>query len=437
MNLNKCHPASFEELLKAAGDAKDRAELKRFRWTPTVRKIFQQINRYAVAGDVIAQYNTEYTSVAWGTFRFLLLFVVEEGTTAEKLSEALDSLIQIILRAQEYAALFSAHSGSSTFGVFVTLQDNLTLLYAEVLNFLVRATIFFGKQAIRRYVSAGFSPFDTQFRSILDRVDKLESNVGKDVLLLNSEAENRRQEYEDGVWLKPADFSSRLDDLLRRHLSGTCGWFLHSDTYGAWRDSSKDPQIPNLLWVHGKPGCGKSVLAAQIILDLKSSAYDVVSYVFCKSGEENKSDLKDILRNVVHQVICAASPSKLSIHHIVRNARLSAKTPHAQEIGQLWSLLQQILGTGTRVCCIIDGLDECNGTPEEQIPFLNRLSDVFHTAKTTTKLAVISRLGTSELSHPSLWSSIQIESSDIREDIEVFVSKKLQDSIILNRQRER
>lgn len=125
---------------------------------------------------------------------------------AEKLSEALDSLIQIVLRAQEYAVLFSTHSGSSTAGVFLTLQDNLTHLYAEVLNFLVRATIFFDKRAMSqvqkkchrmkhadslegRYMSAGFSPFDTQFKGILDRVDKLENSVGKDVALLNSEGE--------------------------------------------------------------------------------------------------------------------------------------------------------------------------------------------------------------------------------------------------------
>jgi hypothetical protein len=72
IDLKDCQKASFEELLKTANEAKDRAESKRFRWTPTVRKIFQQISQYAVAGDIITQYNTEYTSVAWGSFRFLL-----------------------------------------------------------------------------------------------------------------------------------------------------------------------------------------------------------------------------------------------------------------------------------------------------------------------------------------------------------------------------
>lgn len=47
---------------------------------------------------------------------------------AEKLSKALDSLIPIVLRAQEYAVLFSSHSGSSIAGMFVTLQDHLTHL---------------------------------------------------------------------------------------------------------------------------------------------------------------------------------------------------------------------------------------------------------------------------------------------------------------------
>ena len=67
--------------MKAAGDAKDRAELKRFRWTPTVQKIFKLINRYAVAGDIIAQYDSQYTSIAWGTFRFLFLVSIKSVTS--------------------------------------------------------------------------------------------------------------------------------------------------------------------------------------------------------------------------------------------------------------------------------------------------------------------------------------------------------------------
>ena len=68
--------------------------------------------------------------------------------TSEKLSDALENSVQIIFRAEEYAKLFSTHSGSSTERVFQTLQENLTCLYAEILNFLVRATKFFQNSTI-------------------------------------------------------------------------------------------------------------------------------------------------------------------------------------------------------------------------------------------------------------------------------------------------
>jgi hypothetical protein len=64
---------SFEQFHNVAIQAKSDTERKRYRWTPAIQRIFQQINRYAAAGDMISQYNTEYTAIAWGTVRFLFL----------------------------------------------------------------------------------------------------------------------------------------------------------------------------------------------------------------------------------------------------------------------------------------------------------------------------------------------------------------------------
>lgn len=66
------------------------------------------------------------------------------------LSKALDSIVQIVFRAEEYARLFSTFSDSTSDRVFQSLQDNLVHLYAEILNFLVRATIFFQKHTLRK-----------------------------------------------------------------------------------------------------------------------------------------------------------------------------------------------------------------------------------------------------------------------------------------------
>jgi tetratricopeptide (TPR) repeat protein len=249
-------------------------------------------------------------------------------------------------------------------------------------------------------------------------------------------AEIRRQESEDGIWLKPASFSIQLESLQQRHLPGTCSWLLQSEKYQQWREA-QDAKKSNFLWIQGKPGSGKSVLAAQIIRDLESLPDSVVTYVFCKSGEENKSNLDDILRNIIHQVLCTTSPYKQALHQYIRNVRLSAKTLHAQDIGQLWRLLQQIVEQGFQLCCVIDGLDECNGTAEEQIFFTNKLSSLMKTPKSTTRLAVISRLDPLDSDERSQWSRVSIQSQDVRDDIATYVSTKLQNSAVLSRHREK
>ena len=155
--------ASFEELLDAATVAKKNVEVKRYRCTERVQSILRCINQYAAVGDVIVQHHSEYTSLAWGAIRFLvkvsrlntlsrpchlankLQFSIEEGTISEKLSGGLESVVQIIFRAEEYARLFTIHSGSSSERVFRTLQGNLTHLYAEVLDFLTQTTEYFEK----------------------------------------------------------------------------------------------------------------------------------------------------------------------------------------------------------------------------------------------------------------------------------------------------
>lgn len=55
-----------------------------------------------------------------------------------------------MFRAEEYAKLISTHPGSSTDRVFRSLHDNLTHLFAEILNFLIRATLFFEKSTLSK-----------------------------------------------------------------------------------------------------------------------------------------------------------------------------------------------------------------------------------------------------------------------------------------------
>ncbi|KAH0565056.1 hypothetical protein GP486_001552 [Trichoglossum hirsutum] len=427
--------ASFEELLNTATAAKKNVELKRYRCTERVQNILRCINHYAVAGDVSFQQYSEYTSLAWGSIRFLVKFFIEEGTISEKLSDSLESVVHIIFRAEEYAKLFTTHSGSSSERVFLALQGKLTNLYAEVLDFLAQATEYFEKPTWRRYISAGLTAGVTKLKSSPELIDKLEREVEKDLYdqKLTSAAELLREEIQNGVWLKHADFAIELQNLHTRRVPGTCEWFLEHKKYLTWRQSEPTSSDSfDHLWVYGKPGSGKSTLAAQVVLDVRRLPGSTVLFVSCKDGQENKSDLQSILQNLVFQLLEHKTHSK-RFHQIVQSARLNTKTQYVQSIGELWNLLQRMLPIVNMAYFVLDGLDECNSQTDELISFVTRLKELFSgVGNRSVKLMVISRLDKSLLGNAlHNWLCIDIQTSDVRGDIEEVFRYSVQKSRVL------
>ncbi len=60
---------------------------------------------------------------------------------------------------------------------------------------------------------------------------------------------------------------------------GTCEWFLMHKKNQSWRNE----QSSSLLWVFANPGCGKSVLAATLVEELRRSvSQDVMRGIVCQ-----------------------------------------------------------------------------------------------------------------------------------------------------------
>lgn len=124
------------------------------------------------------------------------------------------------------------------------------------------------------------------------------------------------------------------------------------------------------MWVQGKQGSGKSVIASQIIQDLHSLGDSVIIYVFCKNGEENKNTLESILRNLILGMLKWAA-TKQALHRVLLNARLNEKSQYAQSIEALRNLLAQMISRIDVTHCVIDGLDECHSSKSERVSLLS------------------------------------------------------------------
>jgi len=62
-------------------------------------------------------------------------------------------------------------------------------------------------------------------------------------------------------WLSPPDPWKNYNIGLESRHSKTGTWFVNSSTLSEWKASGRS----SLLWIHGKPGVGKSVLCSTII----------------------------------------------------------------------------------------------------------------------------------------------------------------------------
>jgi hypothetical protein len=81
-------------------------------------------------------------------------------------------------------------------------------------------------------------------------------------------------------WLSRLNVNFSYDERCDEHLEGTGFWFVGSGIYKKWKSNKES----DLLWVKGKPGCGKSVLAAVTITDLKLEVgpETALAYAFCR-----------------------------------------------------------------------------------------------------------------------------------------------------------
>ena len=151
---------------------------------------------------------------------------------------------------------------------------------------------------------------------------------------------------------------------------GTLEWFLDHEKYRNWQEEKS-----GLLWVTADPGCGKSVLAAFLVDELKIQSSrrqgqtdiqdtpevvgprDTVCFFFFKDDNQEQKTATFALSALLHQLFSA-------VPDLLRHAMGDYKgkgEKFAQEFGTLWRIFKAATTDPKcgNVICIVDALDEC------------------------------------------------------------------------------
>ena len=155
-------------------------------------------------------------------------------------------------------------------------------------------------------------------------------------------------------WLRAVEFEDVHDKRSASVVTGTGTWFLTHDSYRSWKAS---PQS-TLLWVKGRPGCGKSVLAALTVDELNQLKNDdiAVTHFYCDSSDSEKSSYLYLLTTLLKQLSVQSLRLDQTLERMYDAKKLvQRRGPGANEVEKL---LPAVISGFTQTFIIVDGLDE-------------------------------------------------------------------------------
>lgn len=94
--------------------------------------------------------------------------------------------------------------------------------------------------------------------------------------------------------------SAPEDDIMTQdssRLPGSCQWLSGKNWYRSWKQAFDS----NLVWLRGRPGAGKSVLAGQAVNDAREAGKDCCFYFF-QASDKTKSSPNTFLRSMAWQM---------------------------------------------------------------------------------------------------------------------------------------
>jgi hypothetical protein len=205
-----------------------------------------------------------------------------------------------------------------------------------------------------------------------------------------------------------------LEDLSNRRQPGTCNWILEQDIVKAWVEPD---DFERLVWLTGKPGGGKSILASFLIQHLQSRQQTTVLYFFCALNS-NRITCAEVLRTIAFQAL-QQNPDLASLVHQAYLQKVSTRsTPRMK------AMLKEIFAVAKYVHIVIDGVDECERTTQQDI--LKALSDIQRTSKDVVKILISSRLE-GQVSEPLPTKAHFSLNGQTDGAIELFVALKLKE----------
>jgi Cdc6-like AAA superfamily ATPase len=230
-------------------------------------------------------------------------------------------------------------------------------------------------------------------------------------------------------WLSAPDASTNYIKALEQRHKSSGLWFLQSAAFTQWK-----MQPNSFLWLHGIPGCGKTILSTSAIEELeKSTTSSRVLYFYFDFTDTSKQSLEKMIRSLIKQLYEKRQETRACLDSLYSSCKDAQPTRES-----ICSTLLDMLYQSGEVYIILDALDECNTRSGPRTKgVLSWMVELLSIEQGNVHLLVTSRSVDDIESSLNVWVlpefKIPIQGKAVDDDIRTYIHARVKEDLGLKR----
>jgi hypothetical protein len=243
------------------------------------------------------------------------------------------------------------------------------------------------------------------------------------VIIVTDRCTTEKKLAEIYQWLAPPDPSLNYQKAIRQRQVGTGRWFLDSEQYKIWRTNPASS-----IWLHGIPGCGKSILSSTIVENVRgyclNSLGKTVAYFYFDFNDAQKQTPGMMIRSLIYQLLQQCLTMPISLGALFSSCQNGKQQP---SLDSLLDVLHETILQLPQLYLVLDALDECT----ERAELMRIIERVAAWKHERLHLLVTSRkereIETSLVYIVDSQNIIPLEREIVDNDIQTYVRQRLAD----------